>query len=58
MYDSGLKNLTVEKMGFVTRQDAETYANRGAIVILVLRFIDKRGDDSLFNNFNRRVATL
>ena len=58
MHDSGLKNLTVEKMGFVTRQDAETYANRGAIANLVLRFIDKRGDDSLFNDFNRRVPGI
>ena len=58
MHDSGLKNLTVEKMGFVTREDSEEYANKGAVANFVLRFIDKNGDTGPFDEFNRRVAGI
>ena len=58
MKDDNLKNMTVERMGFVSSSQAVEYASRGAIANFALRFIDRNGEHEAFADFNNRVAGI
>lgn len=58
MKDGSLNTRTVEKLGYITKEQIRSYTEKGAIANFVLRFIDRDGNTAPFDDFNRRVAGI
>lgn len=58
MSNGNIRHLTIERLGFVTQENAEALAARGAVGNLVMRFMDENGDIAAFDDFNQRVAAI
>lgn len=49
---------SIEKLGYVTKEEIKTYKERGAICNLALRFLDAEGNLEPFDEYNRRIAGI
>jgi DNA-binding transcriptional regulator LsrR (DeoR family) len=55
---SSVNHLTVEKLGFVSKELAKEYYDRGAVCNIVLRFLDIEGNVQEFDDYNQRIAAI
>ncbi|MBS7009653.1 sugar-binding transcriptional regulator [Anaerostipes sp.] len=49
---------TVNKLGYVSKEQLDSFREKGAVCNLILRFLDRHGNTKPFDEYNRRIAGI